>query len=144
EALIAASATEMADILARLTDDYEVIVVNDGSKDRTREIVEELSASNPRIRCVTHPVNRGYGEALRTGFSSATKELIFLTDGDKQFDVNELEGFLPAIEQADFVAGYRNPRRDSPMRLLNAWGWKLVVTLLFGYTARDIDCAFKL
>jgi glycosyltransferase involved in cell wall biosynthesis len=144
EALIGATAAAMAAVLAELVDDYEVIVVNDGSRDRTRAVVEALSATNPRIRCVSHPVNRGYGAALKTGFSAATKELIFMTDGDKQFDVRELSRFLPEIEHADLVIGYRNPRRDPRVRLAYAWGWKWLINLLFGYTARDVDCAFKL
>jgi glycosyltransferase involved in cell wall biosynthesis len=144
EALIAATATSVAEVLRGLVDDYEVIVVNDGSRDRTEAIVEELADRDSHIRCVTHPVNRGYGEALRTGFSSATKELIFFTDGDKQFDIREIARFIPEIEQADLVVGYRRPRRDPPVRLVYAWGWKLLITSLFGYAARDIDCAFKL
>jgi len=144
EALIAATATIMAEVLSGLVDDYEVIVVNDGSRDRTREIVEELSETNPRIRCVSHPVNRGYGDALKTGFSSATKDLIFMTDGDKQFDVTEVSRFLPVMERADLAIGYRSPRHDPTVRLIYAWGWKMLVSLLFGYTARDVDCAFKL
>jgi len=130
--------------MSRLVEDYEVIVVNDGSRDRTREMVEALSASDPHVRCVSHPQNRGYGEALRTGFSSSVKDLIFFTDGDKQFDVNEVERFIPAIQDADLVIGYRRPRRDPLLRLFYAVGWKLLVTALFGYAARDIDCAFKL
>lgn len=134
----------MAETLQALVEDYEVIVVNDGSRDRTREVVESLNATNPRIHCVNHPSNRGYGEALRTGFSAATKDLVFLTDGDKQFDVNEVEHFIPAIERADIVAGYRSPRRDPFIRLVYAFGWNTLVRLLFGRTVRDIDCAFKL
>jgi len=134
----------VSQVLEPLVDDYEVIVVNDGSRDRTKEVVEALAATNPRIRCVSHPQNRGYGEALRTGFSSSTKELIFFTDGDKQFDVNEIARFLPEIEDADMVIGYRRPRQDPPIRILYAIGWKLLVTTLFGYAARDVDCAFKL
>jgi glycosyltransferase involved in cell wall biosynthesis len=134
----------MAEVLRGLVDDYEVIVVNDGSRDRTREVVEGLTATDRRIRCVSHPVNRGYGEALKTGFSAATKDLIFMTDGDKQFDVREIERFLPRAGDAELVIGYRAPRRDPAIRLLYAWGWKMLVTLLFGYAARDVDCAFKL
>ncbi len=144
EKIIAATATSMATTLADLTDDYEVVVVNDGSRDATRQIVEALSAQNPRIRCVSHPVNRGYGAALATGFMAATKELVFMTDGDKQFDAREVVGFLPYIDEADLVIGYREPRMDPFMRRLNAWGWNLLVRLLFGYVARDVDCAFKL
>jgi len=144
EKIIAATATAMASTLAELTDDYEVVVVNDGSRDATRQIVEALSAENPRIRCVSHPVNRGYGAALATGFRAATKELVFMTDGDKQFDPREVAKFLPYVEEADLVIGYRQPRMDPFMRRLNAWGWNLLVRLLFGYVARDVDCAFKL
>ena len=145
EALIAATAMGMADELAKHVDDYEVIVVNDGSHDRTQQVVEQLMTENSHIRLVNHPVNRGYGSALKTGFDSATKDLIFLTDGDKQFDLTEIARFIPEIERgADLVIGYRAPRRDPFIRLLYAKGWKVVVTLLFGYTARDVDCAFKL
>ena len=145
EELIESTATSMAAELAKHVDDYEVIVVNDGSRDRTREVVERLVARDPHIRLVNHPVNRGYGAALKTGFDSATKDLIFLTDGDKQFDLTELVRFIPEIEHgADMAIGYRAPRRDPAVRLVYAWGWKVVVTLLFGYTARDVDCAFKL
>jgi len=144
EKLIGGTAAAVAEVLARLVDDYEVIVVNDGSRDRTAEVVATLATGNPRIRCVDHAVNRGYGEALRTGFSAATKDLIFLTDGDRQFDVRELERILRELDRADLAIGYRSPRRDPLLRLIYAWGWRLVVTLLFGYLARDIDCAFKL
>ena len=144
EALIGDTARSVAEVLAEIATDYEVIVVNDGSRDRTQSIVEEATAANPHIRCIAHEVNRGYGEALKTGFSAATKDYIFLTDGDRQFDVRELTGFIPALDHSDLVIGYRNPRRDSTVRLLYAWGWRWVVTLLFGYVARDIDCAFKL
>lgn len=144
EEVIATTVLQVADALAQITDDYEVIVVNDGSRDRTREVLEELEAAHSFVRCISHPVNRGYGDALRTGLDAGTKELLFLTDGDGQFDPGELAGFLPMMEAADLVIGYRSPRKDPFMRLLNGWGWRLVVTLMFGYTARDIDCAFKL
>jgi glycosyltransferase involved in cell wall biosynthesis len=128
-----------------LVDDFEIIVVNDGSRDATAERLTALQATCSRLRVETHPQNRGYGAALATGFDAARKELIFLTDGDKQFDVRELAGFLPEMDaQTDLVIGWRVKRADPPLRLLNAWGWKLLVNLLFGYTARDVDCAFKL
>ncbi len=144
EALIGQTAMAVAEALAEITDDYEVIVVNDGSRDRTRAVIDEVAAANSHVRCITHEVNRGYGEALKTGFSSATKDFVFLTDGDRQFDVRELAQFVPHLDHADLVIGYRNPRRDPLVRLLYARGWRWVVTLLFGYVARDIDCAFKL
>ena len=144
EQVIADTVKSVVAALEGVTDDYEVVVVNDGSRDATRQVAEAISAQNPRIRCVSHQVNRGYGAALWTGFTSATRDLIFMTDGDKQFDAREVALFLPRIQEADLVIGYRAPRRDPPMRLLNAWGWNLLVRLLFGYVARDVDCAFKL
>lgn len=147
EQVIAASVDAMVSALERLGSnyqDYEVIVVNDGSRDRTRAIVEEIGEANPRVRCVSHEVNRGYGAALWTGFTSATKALVFLTDGDKQFDVDEIADFLPLMDGADMVIGFRHPRADPLIRRLNGWGWNTIVRLLFGYTARDVDCAFKL
>ena len=144
EQVIADSVRAMVDTLATLAPDYEVIVVNDGSRDRTPEIVEALGTDNARVRLVSHAENRGYGAALWTGFTSATKDLIFLTDGDKQFDVSELGDFLTLLEGADLAIGYRKPRADPFIRRLNGWGWNTIVRLLFGYTARDVDCAFKL
>jgi glycosyltransferase involved in cell wall biosynthesis len=144
EAVIGATVGAVVDFVSTLTDDYEVIVVNDGSRDRTPEIVRELSQENPAVRCVSHERNRGYGAALGTGFAAATRELVFLTDGDKQFDIRELSLFLPLIDEADLVIGYRHPRRDPFIRCLNGWGWNAIVNLLFGYTARDVDGAFKL
>ena len=144
EEVIADSVAAMVVTFESLAADYEVIVVNDGSRDRTAAIVEDIGARNPRVRVVSHPRNRGYGAALWTGFTSATKDLVFLTDGDKQFDVAELADFLPLLDGADMVIGYREPRADPFIRRLNGWGWNTIVTLLFGYTARDVDCAFKL
>jgi glycosyltransferase involved in cell wall biosynthesis len=144
EAVIADSVAAMVHTLESLGADYEVIVVNDGSRDRTARIVTELGERNPRIRLVSHAQNRGYGAALWTGFTSASKDLIFLTDGDKQFDVAELRDFLPLLDGADLAIGFREPRADPLIRRLNGWGWNSLVRLLFGYTARDVDCAFKL
>jgi glycosyltransferase involved in cell wall biosynthesis len=96
------------------------------------------------VHLVQHQVNRGYGAAVFTGLTSASKDLVFFTDSDRQFDLQEIEKLLDVIDKADLVVGYRAPRRDPFMRKLNGWGWSALVTLLFGYTARDIDCAFKL
>jgi glycosyltransferase involved in cell wall biosynthesis len=144
EEVIASSVAAMVQTFEKLSADYEIIVVNDGSRDRTAEILTALHDQNPRVRMVAHAQNQGYGAALWTGFTSAEKDLVFLTDGDKQFDVSELSEFLPLLDGADMVIGYRQPRADPFIRLANAWGWKMLVTLLFGYTARDVDCAFKL
>jgi glycosyltransferase involved in cell wall biosynthesis len=147
EAIIERTVRHVADVLAGLAPDYEVIVTNDGSRDRTGEILAGLEASEPdlHLRVVTHPTNRGYGAALASGFDAARMELIFLTDGDKQFDVTELGQFFPAMQPGvDLVIGWRRNRADPFMRKMNALGWKMLVNLLFGYTARDVDCAFKL
>ncbi len=144
EAVIADSVQAMVETLEALAPDYEVIVVDDGSRDRTAAIVARLSHDNPRIRLISHPQNRGYGAALWSGFTHASKQLVFLTDGDKQFDVSELADFLPLLDGADLVIGYRQPRADPWIRRLYGWGWNAIVELLFGYTARDVDCAFKL
>lgn len=134
----------MTEALEELAEDYEVIVVDDGSADRTAPVVAELGRANPAVRCVSHGLNRGYGVALSTGFAAASRELIFLTDGDKQFDPHELGSFLALLTEADLVIGFREPRRDPRLRCFNGWAWNLLVNLLFGYTARDADCAFKL
>jgi glycosyltransferase involved in cell wall biosynthesis len=144
EAVIGVTVSAVVEFLQTITADFEVIVVNDGSRDGTRQVVEGLSQANPLVRCVSHERNRGYGAALGTGFAAASRELVFLTDGDKQFDIRELSYFLPLIANADMVIGYRDPRRDPPQRLFFGWGWNSLVNLLFGYTAKDVDCAFKL
>jgi glycosyltransferase involved in cell wall biosynthesis len=147
EAVIEASVRQLAAVLANLVDDFEVIVTNDGSRDGTGAVLARLEASEPslHLRVMTHERNQGYGAALATGFIAARKEAIFFTDGDKQFDVSELAGFLYELDQqTDMVIGWRRKRADPPMRLLNARGWKLLVNSLFGYTAKDVDCAFKL
>ena len=118
--------------------------MDDGSKDDTGEIVRELSRRDPRVRLVEHPVNQGYGAAVADGVWAATKELIFFTDSDLQFDLQELPRFLSRLDEADMVVGYRYARSDPWYRTLFGHGWSWLVNLMFGYTARDIDCAFKL
>jgi glycosyltransferase involved in cell wall biosynthesis len=146
EEVIERTVRHVADVLRQLVDDFEVIVTNDGSRDGTGDILSRLAqAPELHVRVVTHATNRGYGAALASGFDAASKDLIFMTDGDKHFDVAELSLFLPAMdERTDLVIGWRYRRADPPMRLFNAWGWKQLVNGLFGYTARDVDCAFKL
>jgi glycosyltransferase involved in cell wall biosynthesis len=147
QAIIERTVRHVAGVLSGLTSDFEVIVANDGSRDRTGEVLATLSKSEPdlHLRVVTHEHNRGYGAALASGFDAARKDAIFMTDGDKQFDVTELGRFLPAMDkQTDLVIGWRFKRADPLLRKLNALGWKTLVNMLFGYTARDVDCAFKL
>lgn len=131
-------------VATRLCRRYEVIVVNDGSTDNTAELVEKLRASDPNVVLLHHSQNRGYGEALKSGFEAAQYDLVFFTDADNQFDLNELEGFLPWIRKVDVVAGYRLNRQDRPVRRISAKGWNVLVRALFYVPVRDIDCAFKL
>ncbi|MER3445502.1 MAG: hypothetical protein C4291_01095 [Candidatus Dadabacteria bacterium] len=124
--------------------DYEVIVVNDGSTDRTPEIVERLASSNPRIVLVNHPKNLGYGSALRSGFERASLDYIFLMDSDGQFDISDIDRLIPFLDSYDVVVGYREKRADPFIRSLNARLYHLFIRLLFGLKLRDIDCAFKI
>ena len=130
---------------ARVAEDYEVIIVNDGSKDRTGEIAEALAQKHPgRVRAVHNKPNRGYGGALQRGFREARKEWIFYTDGDGQFDFAEIDKLLPLLERYDIVSAYRMDRKDSFLRKLNAACWGTLVRFLFRMNIRDIDCAFKI
>ncbi|HEX6780310.1 MAG TPA: glycosyltransferase family 2 protein, partial [Ktedonobacterales bacterium] len=130
--------------LAARVKDFEVIVVNDGSADRTGAIVSAVMEAEPRLRVVTHERNQGYGSALADGFAAATKELTFFMDSDGQFDIRDLSLLLPFIDEYDAVIGYRMDRQDTWVRKLNAWGWKGLVRSVLGVGVRDIDCAFKL
>ena len=130
--------------LPAISDQYEVIIVNDGSKDRTREIAETLSKKNHHVKVFNHETNLGYGAALKTGFKNAKLDYIFFTDGDNQFDIKEIEKFIPFCQEFDVVAGYRINRRDNFIRRLNATSFKMFVRMLFGLQIRDLNCAFKL
>ena len=132
EANIEPQVLDVIAVLGPLAGDFEIIVVNDGSRDRTGAIVAELSVAHPQVRLVQHATNQGYGAALYSGFSSATKELVFLTDSDRQFELDDLRRLLPLLDRADIVAGFRAPRRDPFMRVLNGIGWSTLVTLFFG------------
>ena len=131
-------------VLSDLGVDYEIIVVNDGSKDRTREIVEEICLKNRRVSIVNHENNLGYGSAVWTGITSSKKDYIFFTDADLQFNINDLSCLLYYVPMYDAVIGYRIKRKDNFIRLLNAWGWNKLNRILFGLKVKDIDCAFKL
>ncbi len=130
--------------LERLGLDWEIILVDDGSRDRTGEWADRLAAEDPRIRAIHHKPNRGYGGALQSGFREATKEWVFYTDGDGQFDINQIELLLPLAGQYDIVNGYRLNRQDSLIRRMNAFCWGTLVKVLLKFRARDVDSAFKL
>jgi glycosyltransferase involved in cell wall biosynthesis len=127
-----------------IAEDWEVVIVNDGSRDRTGEIADRLAAELPNVRAVHNRPNRGYGGALARGFREARKDWIFYTDGDGQFDFNEISKLLPLLATHDIVSCYRLDRKDSFMRKLNAFAWSTLVNLLFHIGLRDIDCAFKI
>ncbi len=132
--------------LAALTPDYEVIVVDDGSRDATAEVLQELQRLYPdRLRVESHPRNRGYGGALRTGLASATKEWVFYTDGDAQYDARELALLADRVDDAiDVVNGYKIARSDPAYRKLIGWAYNAVVKAAFGLRIRDVDCDFRL
>lgn len=126
-----------------LGSDFEVIAVDDGSRDGTRRIADALAAEDPRVRTLHHPHNRGYGAALKTGLQAARMDRVFFTDADLQFDVGEVRHLLTWADRYDIVAGYRAPRRDPWHRRFNGWAWSQLVDTLFQTGVRDVDCAFK-
>jgi hypothetical protein len=128
----------------KFADDWEVIIVNDGSRDRTGEIADRLAAELPNVRAVHNRPNRGYGGALARGFLEARKTWVFYTDGDGQFDFNDLDKALPLLEKYDIASCYRLNRQDPWKRRLNAWLWGRLVNFLFGFRLRDVDGAFKI
>jgi glycosyltransferase involved in cell wall biosynthesis len=127
-----------------VADDYEVLVVNDGSADGTGVLADRMAEQLAGVRAVHHPENRGYGRALRSGFVAARMDWVFFKDGDGQFDMDELGELPPMLERCDIVCGYRRVRRDPWLRRLNGRAWTLLVWLYFGVRVRDLNCAFKL
>jgi glycosyltransferase involved in cell wall biosynthesis len=123
---------------------HEVIVVDDGSRDGTAELLAQLERATPTLRVITHPHNRGYGAALRSGFAAARHPWVFMMDADNQFDPDEIARLLARATDADIVAGYRRRRRDPLVRRLNAIAFFSLVRVLFGRLVRDVNCAFKL
>src|SRR5215469_14111928 len=130
--------------LDRFASAYEIIVVNDGSRDRTGEIADQLAAADPRVKVVHHPINRGYGGAVISGLKAATLPYVLLCDGDGQFDAADLARLLPMVPSCDVVVGRRARRADRLMRRFNGQAWTALVRLLFGIKISDVDCGFKL
>lgn len=142
---IASLVIQAVQIAGRLTPDFEVLVVNDGSSDSTGRIADELARTYPQVRVIHHPENRGYGGALRTGFASSTKALIAYTDGDAQYDPSELEVLWNSFsEDADMVTGYKISRSDPLHRIVIGRLYHYVVKVMFGLRVRDVDCDFRL
>jgi len=136
------SATKIGD---QLCVDFEIIIVDDGSRDESAAVLDRWQARDPRLRCVQHATNRGYGAALRAGLREARGERVFFSDADLQFDLREIAHLLAQADaqDVDIVAGYRAPRRDPWIRRLIARVWGGLVRALFDLPVRDIDCAFK-
>ncbi len=133
-----------AEVLPDLAEEYEIIIVDDGSRDGTRDTALDLARRFENVKVESHGRNRGYGAALRTGFAASSKELVFYTDGDGQYELGELARFLPLLRDCDIVSGYRISRQDPLPRRINAAVYNASLWLLFGMRIRDIDCAFKL
>ncbi len=141
-----ASMVVKADALAHtLTDDYEIIVIDDGSEDGSWDIVQELHRRYTALRLIHHEKNKGYGATLRAGFAAATKEWVFYTDGDGQYDVNELSLLVNRIsDTVDIVNGYKIKRHDPFHRIIIGWLYQTIVKIAFGLIIRDVDCDFRL
>jgi glycosyltransferase involved in cell wall biosynthesis len=131
-------------VLPKLAQAWEIILVNDGSRDATTPMCDELAEQYLEVRAIHHVENRGYGAALKSGILAARYDYIFFTDSDGQFDLQELENLIEWAGHYDIVTGYRAKRQDPPHRLINAWGWKTLVRMVLGVKVRDIDCAFKI
>jgi dolichol-phosphate mannosyltransferase len=123
---------------------YEIIVVDDGSRDNTAKIVRDIARKSLHVRLVQHKRNQGYGAALRTGFKSAKNELIFYTDADNQFKISDFEKVLPLIYKYDIVSGFRIKRQDPLVRIITSNVYNLIINVLFNPKIRDIDASFKL
>ncbi len=131
-------------ILPEVAEQWEIIPVNDGSKDRTGEIIDRLAQEDPRVHPVHHEKNKGYGGAVISGYNAAKCDYVFFTDGDLQFDLREITLLIEKLDEGDLILGYRKNRRDPWHRKLNAFMWGSLVKFLFGFQVRDVDCAFKL
>jgi glycosyltransferase involved in cell wall biosynthesis len=131
--------------LRQVSGDYEIVVVNDGSSDYTATVLDELRNKYPELHVVHHPVNQGYGAALRTGFNAATKDWVFYTDGDSQYNPLELTLLAGALhEGVDAVNGYKLNRNDSLLRVIIGRAYHNLVKIFFGIRIRDVDCDFRL
>jgi glycosyltransferase involved in cell wall biosynthesis len=144
EANVAEAVERVSRVAQDLDVDHEIIVVNDGSRDRTGSIVREQIASISNLQLVEHFPNRGYGGALKAGFAAASKELITFIPADNQYDFNDIRALVGRLApDVALVSGWRVNDQDSFMRKVNRWGWNFVIRILFGHLLRDIDCGFK-
>ena len=144
EANVEAMVRAAQKILPEIAVEWEIIPVNDGSKDKTRVILDRLAKEDPHVRPVHHEKNKGYGGAVISGYNASRYGLVFFTDGDLQFDLGEIRLLLERLDEGDLILGYRKNRRDPWLRKLNAFLWGSLVKFLFGFRVRDVDCAFKM
>lgn len=142
---IASVVLEMKLTLEKLTDDYEIIVVDDGSTDGSRDLLLKLQHEIPQLKLVFHKKNKGYGATLKSGLRAATKELVFYTDGDGQYDVKELPLLLEKLTpEVDIINGYKIRRKDPLFRIIIGYIYQYAVKFLFQLKIRDVDCDFRL
>lgn len=139
-----AMSLEIAAAIRPCFDHVEIVVVDDGSRDDTPQVLARLCAQDGSLRVVRHERTRGYGAACRSALGDARNEALLLTDADRQFDLRDIARFVEALQGAHVVIGYRTRRRDPWRRIVSGWLWSRLVNLLLGYTARDVNCAFKL
>ena len=144
EEVIEQAIREADDALREVTDDYEILVVDDGSRDATRERALREAQRRPAVHVISHDTNRGYGAALRTGFQAATKQYVGFTDADCQFNVREIDRLTVLLDDCDIACGYRIDRQDAWHRIFYSKVYNCLVRLLLGTRVRDCDCAMKL
>lgn len=130
--------------LPAIAQQYEIVVVNDGSRDRTGEIADRLAAANPHVKVVHHPVNRGYGGAVISGIRACTQPWVVLFDGDGQFEASDIGRLAAKVPACDVVIGRRLRRADPLMRRVNGKAWTILMRAVLGIRVRDIDCGLKL
>lgn len=131
-------------IASKIAEKWEIIMIDDGSSDKTAEVAQKMGKTNSGLRLVAHKPNRGYGAALKDGLANAKYKLVVFTDGDGQFDFSEVVKFIEKINKVDMAIGYRKKRRDQPLRHLLMILLKIWDFIFFGFYFRDIDCGFKM
>jgi len=132
------------EVLPEYTDGFEIVVVNDGSKDRTADVIDQLALEDSRVRPVHHETNQGYAGAVKTGFTVSTCDYVMFMDADRQFDIHDIQLLSPFVALFDIVAGFRMERSDPMVRRINAEIFNLAVRVMFDVHMRDLDCAFKI
>jgi glycosyltransferase involved in cell wall biosynthesis len=141
---LSATVEDAISALSHLASELEILIVDDGSSDTTAEVGDHLAARHPVVRVIRHPVNRGYGAALRTGFAAARCDLVFFTDSDGQFRFDQVGEFMAQIDSVDMVLGYRVDRQDQWLRKANSRFGNWLARTLLGVQVRDINCAYKM